>query len=262
MKNIVVASAIFLASSNAIAHSNVCDYSLDYNVKVDDRQVIFSKSSGKTIILTEDELIIDGSVKELNRQQATAHKALYQETKQILPKIADIAIEGAEIGVTAATIVISSFFGNDPEVKTDLIEPVESVAKKIKDNINKNFLNTEKLSNSFDQEFDAEIESLVEKALSKYSGKAISRVIDAIFSNDAEEVKDFEFRMETLEQDIETYVDGKAKNLEIKAESLCSDIANLAAYDRELENIVGYPDRGVIYIGSDSGFKMSNITIN
>jgi len=258
----IVASAILFASSNAIAHSNVCDYSLDYNLVIDKKQVMFSKSNGKKIILTKEELIIDGSTQELNKEQAIAANALYYETKKMLPKIADIAAEGAEIGVTAATIVISSFFGDDQAVKTDLLEPVQSIANKIKENINENFLNTEKLDRSFDQEFDSEIEQLVEKALTKYSGKAISQVIDAIFSNDSEEIKDFEFRMETLEQDIETYVEGRAKTIEMKAESLCSDMEKLAKYDGELESIAGYPKEGIIQIGSDAGFKMSSITID
>jgi len=262
MKKIIFTVAILLASSNLAAHSNVCDYSLDYNIKITDEQIVFNKKGEREIIFFGDKLSIDGKYVSLNNDQREANRAFQQETRQILPKIAEIAVEGAEIGVKAATLVMTSFFGEDEEVHTDLIKPIESLSEKIKANINKNSLNTDQLEQSFDNEFEKEIEGLVEKAISKYSGRILSQVLGSVFSGDNEELKDFEFRMENLESDIEAYVETQAKVLESKAESLCEDFARLAEYDAKLEQVTGYPSKGIIYKGSHQGLQISGLNFN
>jgi len=262
MKKIIFAGTILLASSNLAAHSNVCDYSVDYNIQITDEQIVFNKKGEREIIFFGDKLSINGKYVSLNNEQRAANRAFQQETRQILPKVAEIAVEGAEIGVKAATLVATSFFGNDEDVHTDLIKPIESLSQKIKENINTHSLNTDQLEQSFDGEFEKEIEGLVEKAISKYSGRIISQIIGSVFSSDNEELKDFEFRMENLESDIEAYIETQASALEIKAESLCEDFARLADYDAKLEQVVGYPSKGIIYKGSQQGLQISGLNLN
>lgn len=250
------------AISGVSAHSNECDYSVDYNINIDEQQIRFNKKSGDDIVFDGDKLMINGKLASLTNKQLQTSKDFQQQTRALVPKIAYIAVEGAEIGVKAATIALTGLFGNGDDVQKDLIEPIEAISTKIKANISETSLNTEALEDSFEKDFEDEIEKLVETAISKYSGKMVSQIIGSIFSGDEEDMKDFEFRMENMEQDIERYVENHAEALEEKADELCVDLKAIAELDEELEEVDGYPEDGIIQEDSDHGFKMSGLSIH
>ena len=258
MNKSIVLALLIAFTTNVYANSQVCDFSVDYNIKADGEKFVFAHSKGKEVIFTKNKLFIEGNQVQLTQEQQLAHKGFYLTTKKTLPKIAEVAIEGAEIGVKAASIVVASLFGNDQEVKDDLVKPMEKMSEKVRANISSSHLNTENLSLAFDKEFDAEIAKMVEKATTKYSGRLITSLMNSIFSKDNEETKDFEFRMETLEYDVETYVENQAEALEAKADALCQDIEKLAEYDQILESHDEYPAQGLIYRDSNQGLKISN----
>ncbi len=262
MKKTMIALMLAGTVSAVNAHSNGCDYSVDYNININDQQLRFDKKSGDSIVFQGDKLMINGQSVALNDKQLQASRELQEQSRAVVPKIAYIAVEGAELGVKAATIALTGLFGDGEDVHKDLIEPLEAISAKIKDNISETSLNTEVLEESFDEDFENEIEDLVETALSKYSGKMISQVIGSIFSGDEEDVKDLEFRMENMEHDIERYVETHAEVLEEKADELCVDLKSIAELDKQLEDVDGYPKEGIIQENSDHGFRVSGLSIN
>ena len=261
-KKSIIVIALTVASLSISAHSNVCKYSINYNIEINQQQIKFDDKNNRSLIFTSDQLLIDGKPAELTEEQLKTSRAFQAETRKILPKVAEIAIEGAEIGVKAVTIVVTALFGADDEVHADLIQPIEAIAAKIKANVSQHSLNTRALEKSFDEEFEQQIESLMSKAISKYSGKIVGQILGSIFSGDSEELEDFEFSMENLEHDIEMYVETHAQALEIKAESLCEDFAIIAKLDKQLEVIEDYPENGVIQIGSRDGLQISGLNLN
>jgi len=256
--------AILLTSviSGVSAHSNQCDYSVDYNIDINDQQISFDKKNGDKVVFEGDRLTINDLPVALSSDQLQTSRSFQRETRAIVPKIAYIAVEGAEIGVKAATIAMTTLFGESEEVHEDLIAPIEAISEKIKANISETSLNTNELEKAFDDGFDAEIEKLVETAISKYSGKMVGQIIGSIFSGDNEEMEDFEFRMENMEHDIERYVEKQAEGLEAKADELCVDLKAIAQLDQELEAVTGYPKDGIIQQDSNHGFKISGLNIN
>jgi flagellar capping protein FliD len=262
MKKTLIAMTLAVACTGVQAHNEQCQYSLDYNISIKNGLVSYTGKNNDSVVFQDGKLKINGKSIELNAEQQRASFAFENKTKETLPKIAEVAIEGAELGLKAASIVVTSLFGDDQDVHKDLIEPIEAISTKLKANINKDNLNTLSLDKSFDAEFDQEIEQLVSKALSKYSGKIIGQVLSSLFNSDSEEVKDFEFRMENLEHDIETYVSSHAEPLEAKAEKLCDDFKALAELDSKLESIESYPTNGLIEIGDHSGVSASSFTFN
>lgn len=262
MKKTIIAGLLAAMTGGVSAHSNDCDYSVDYNINIDDQQIRFHKKSGDNIVFSGDELLINGKSLSLTSRQRQTSEDFQKQTRAIVPKIAYIAVEGAEIGVKAATIALTGLFGDSEDVQKDLIDPIEAISTKIKANISETSLNTEELEKSFEDDFENEIEELVETAISKYSGKMVSQIIGSIFSGDEEDMKDFEFRMENMEHDIERYVEKHAEALEEKADELCVDLKAIAKLDEQLEGIAGYPEDGVIQEDSDHGFKISGLSIN
>ena len=262
MKKTMIALLLAGVVSGVSAHSDVCDYSVDYNINIDGKQLSFDKKSGDSIVFEGDELTINGKSISLTAEQLQVSRDLQTQTRAVVPKIAYIAVEGAELGVKAATIALTGLFGDGDDVHRDLIEPIEAISTKIKANISETSLNTQELEKSFDQDFEDEIEKLVETAISKYSGRMVSQIISSIFSGDEEDVKDFEFRMENMEHDIERYVEANAKAIEEKADELCVDLKAIAELDEQLEAVDGYPKDGIIQEGSDHGFRISGLSFN
>jgi len=262
MKKTVIAVLLTGVISGVSAHSNECEYSVDYNININDQQISFDRKNGDKVVFEGNQLTINGTSASLSSDQLKISQSFQRETRALVPKIANIAVEGAEIGVKAATIAMTSLFGDSEEVYNDLIAPIEAISAKVKANISETSLNTQELEKAFDDDFESEIEKLVETAISKYSGKMVSKIIGSIFSNDNEEMEDFEFRMENMEHDIERYVEKNAKTLEAKADELCGDLKVIAELDQKLEAIDGYPKDGIIQEDSNNGFKVSGLRFN
>lgn len=262
MKNVFLAAVIAVSSLSVAAHENSCEFSLDYNINLNEDNIHFSNDKDETIIFTSNKLEVNGTRLEMTAEQQGISKEFQIRTRKLVPQIAEVAIEGAEIGVKAATLAVTAIFGEDKEVHDDLILPIEKISDKIKANINDKMINANTLENSADQELEQEIENLVAKAMSKYSGKILGQVLGSIFSQDDEEMKDFEFRMENLEHDIETYVESQAKDLEEKADKICDEVKILSSLDKQLMAVKGYPEKGLIIEGANNGMHINRISFD
>ncbi len=263
---LVVVSSI---SANSIAHSQVsneqCQYNVDYNIKLDEHQITLTHPKKESITFMQGKLLINGKSVSLSRKQLTASNDIQSKTRMMMPKIADVAVEGAELGIKAATMVFTALGGATQEEQKELLEPLNMISKKIRANIDHKTFNNQTLSDSFDKELEDEIQKFVGKVISKFSGQMVNQVLGSIFSGDrekSEEMKDFEFRMENLEQDIETYVEANAKELEIKAEALCGDLEQLAELDLVLESVDGYPKNGIIHKGKGHNFHINRFSLS
>ncbi len=260
-KKALIAAAIWGATSVAYAETTACNYSTDFDIKIDEVGVKFHKDGKKSVEFQNDRLLIDGKTVTLNDAQIAATRSLQQGAREMVPKIAEVAVEGAELGIKASTMVLTALFGDDEAMHQELIAPIEALSDKIQANINKTQMNTAELEKAFESAFDEEFEQVIEKAALKYSGKIVGNILSAVFSGDDEEVKDFEFRMENMERDIEKYVEANAKGLEEKAEALCQDIAALEKFDSVLESIDGYPENGIIQ-KDGQGLNVKGLTWN
>ncbi|MCW8875684.1 MAG: YggN family protein [Kangiellaceae bacterium] len=261
MKKTFIAAALFGASGIALADSKVCDFSVNYDINVNDASVLFDKSNGDSIEFKGEKLFINGESVELTDEQRRASLELQRGAREMVPKIAEIAVEGAELGIKATTIVLSTLFGNDTDIQNELLKPIEAISDKIQEHISDTRMNTAELEKAFDNAFDEEFEQMIETAASKYSGRIVGNVLSAVFSGDQEELKDLEFRMESLETDIEKYVTENASEIERKAEELCLDMAVLDKFDSELESVSGYPKGGILTEDGD-GLRLKNFSWN
>ncbi|TQV88622.1 DUF2884 family protein [Aliikangiella coralliicola] len=262
MKKILLTAMILGASGIANADSNVCEFSTDFNINIDEDRVVFDKNSGDAIEFKGDKLFINGEAAKLTAKQKRASEKLQAGARAMVPKIAEIAVEGAELGIKATTIALTALVGDDQGVHSDLIQPIEAISNKIKQNISATSLNTQALEASFENAFDEEFEKLIEVAATKYAGKIAGSVLTAVFSGDQEELKDFEFRMENMERQMEEYVEANATEIEVKAEALCANVEALDKFDTVLEAVDGYPEGGLLHKGDKDGFKFSGITFN
>ena len=262
MKKFFLAAVLSVAGFGVSADSKVCQYSTDYNIEIDKTRVLFTKISGDKFEFKGANLFINSEKAELTAAQSRTVENIYQVTRQTVPKIAHIAADATELALKATTAVMTSFFGEDEEVHQDLIQPIEILADKIRENITVDNFNAEAMDKSFEDTFDKEFEVMMETAFSKYSGKIVGNVISTIFSGDTEELEDFEFRMENMGQEIEAFVESNAGDIEERAESLCEDFAKIDTYANLLLEVEGYPQDGLIVEGDADGFDVRSFNLN
>ena len=260
-KTATVCAGLTLLTASAFANGAECHFSVSHDIEIVGQNLVFRKNNQK-LTFTPDQLFINGESASLTTAQLAASKELYRDTLTLVPKVSEIAIEGAELGIKAATMVVTSLFGAEQDVHKDLIEPIEALSQKIQDKISANAINTKALHHTLDEEIDQELERLLSRAMSKYAGRMASQLISKIFSGDSEEIEDLEFKMENLEHDIETYVESQAGSLEDKVNALCSDLDRLAEVDAQLESVKGYPVDGLIQVDSKGGFHVSSIDLD
>ncbi|WP_444996233.1 DUF2884 family protein [Aliikangiella sp. IMCC44359] len=261
MKKTLITIALIGVANIVSAESEVCRYSTEYNVDIDANRVLFSRTNGERYEFAGDKLLINNKGVELTKAQKEASLSLQKKAREMVPQIAEVAIEGAELGIKTATMVITSLFGDDKAAQTDLIKPIEVAVDKIKTNITKTQLNVEAVEKVIEDGFDEEFEQVLETAITKYSGKIVGNVLSSVFSGDSEELKDLEFRMENLEHDIEQYVEVNAKELEEKANLLCSEMVAMDSYDSVLESVDGYPKGGLFFKGEPKDYKFKGLNI-
>ncbi|MFT6734499.1 MAG: hypothetical protein ACJAS9_002700 [Polaribacter sp.] len=262
--NTMVVSKAFAYDSQSYSNGQ-CEYSVDYNVKIDKQKISLTHPQKKSITFTSEGLVIDGKSIELTTAQKDSSNRLQVKTRDLIPKVADIAIEGAELGIKAATMVITALGGASQAEQKEMLEPLDKISKKIRENVNHKTFNNKTLSDSFDKEIEKDIERFVAKAIKKFSGRMIGQLMGAIFSGGdekSEEMKDFEFRMENLEHDIETYVESNATALEAKAKVLCGDLEKMAKIDLVLESVDGYPENGIIHKGQGRNFHINRFSLS
>lgn len=262
MKRLVLAAVLSSVCFGVNADSEVCQFSTGYNIEINNSRVVFSKESGDKYEFSGADLYINGDKAELTRAQSRNVENIYNTTRETIPKIANIAADATEIALKATTAVMTSFFGEDEEVHNDLIQPIEVLADKIRENITVDNFNAEAMNKSFDAAFDEKFEVMMETAVSKYSGKIIGSVLSKVFSGDSEELEDFEFRMENMGEEIEAFVNKNAGGIEARAKSLCQDFAKIDEYDNQLQDVDGYPSDGLIKEGDSESFDVGSINLN
>ena len=262
MKKLLIATAIAGSCGLASADTDICDYSTDFNVEINEQSVLFKKDNGRSFEFKGNQLFIDGEVAELSKDQQKAIAELQERARAMVPKIAEIAVEGAELGVTAATMVLTALFEDDQALQQELLEPIKEATAKIKENINKDLMNSKELEKLLDESFDEKFEEAIESAATKYASKIIGNIFDNLFSENSEELEKLEARMEQLEKNIEESIKVNATKLEEKAESLCQDIIAMDALDNQLDGVEGYPEDGLIQKDGDFGFKLINSAWN
>ncbi len=210
---------------------------MPFDIEIDEREVSISKES-KEILLIDDsnQLFIHGKKQSLNTEQEQLVTEMGDGYRNLLPAIAAVAAEGAEIGVKAATMTLNALFVDDPEFNGQMLKKLDGISETIKENINATQFNGTLISHdSLGDKLDNEIGALVEEAVSKASAKTILTAVSQVFSGDEEELNDLEFRMEMFSADMEAEIEASAVHLELEAERLCLEVANLDLIETKLQ---------------------------
>ena len=226
-----------LFSNGVNAEINACDYDFPYDIEIKQRNIQISDHHKEVLSINADnQLFIRGEKQSLTHNQQQLVDEMAMGYRSLLPSIAAIAGEAAEIGMKAATVALNALFIDDPALQSSLLKKLDGIGEKVKANVSEQHLNGHVLSDDvLNNEFEQEIEALVTEAVEKASGKVLLKTIAQVFSGDQEEINDLEFRMEMMGEDLAMQVESEAEKLEKEAEKLCDKIAELDKVESNLQ---------------------------
>ncbi len=232
-----LAFSLSLLSTASSANINTCDIEFNYDLNIDNQQVIIAKKQKELVkFSTSNDLYLEGTKQSLNAEQQELVNQMADGYRAIVPLVANVAAEAAELGIKAATLTMNALFAKNPELNQEFLTKLDGISERIKVHINETTLNGSAFSeDGLDQELEQEIESLVEKAITESSRGLIASALSGIFSGDEQEMKDFELRMEMFEQDIESQIEAEAGKIEIEAEKLCNKVKSLDEIETKLQ---------------------------
>jgi len=261
MKKTGVVILLLSSCMVASADSSVCHFSSQYNIEVDENRVMFRKRGGSRYEFQRGNLVINDQQIKLAPGQQDSVTGIYETTRQLIPKLADIAAEAAELALKTTTVVLTTFFGGDEEIYQELVRPIEVLADKIRENITADHFNAGAMDRSFEEAFDEEFELLLSTALGRYA-QTIGDVVAGLFSSEGPSIKDLAVRLEDMGEQLQSYVEASAHDIRADAELLCQDFAQLDLYDDQLLDLEGYPRQGLIHSGERGESQVSAINLD
>ncbi len=237
MRKYLLATACSIIAFSAHAKLQSCDFNLPYDIDIERQEVKLSTNDRELMRIDENNrLYLDEHLQSLNAEQQKLVEQMGNEYRALVPSIAKIAGEAAEIGIKAASLTLSALFVDDPTFSDSITTKLDGISEKIEAHVNSKHLSGNLLSEGeLDSALEADLEAVIEEAVSKASGKVVVNVLAKIFSGDPEEMNDLEFRMEMFEKDMEAQVEKEAVKLEASAEELCQRVAELDKVEEKLQ---------------------------
>jgi len=209
-------------------HSLSCDLHSDYRLSFGPESLRFERDNAKTRIeLTNGALVVDGRVVTLTPADRVKLQKFEQDVRAMMPEVRAIALEALEIAYTALAHVLRAFDdGGSAERSIARLEAEHKAA----------IAKIERGTSFFDErEFEKLVESTVATVVPEVVGNVTAAALKAAFSGDEGAVEAIERKAERLEREIERDVEGRADELERRADKLCPQLTELDRLEGTLD---------------------------
>ena len=220
-----LALALAMACGTAAAKHLECDVDSDYDLNVTDKSVILTKDTGtpKALVLREGRLFVDDAWVDLNRADRQRIADYEKHVRATLPLAAQIGRDAADIAFTALGEVATNLSAHPDQTRAALAKSRTDIDKRLARAVSANRFNGNQLGNS--------ISHAISEVLPLVIGDIVGGAISAAFSGDEARIE----RMNNLDKEIERRVEPRAKQLEMRADSLCRSMEALDAIDDALD---------------------------
>lgn len=213
-------------------HMDRCNFSTDYDVRVTDAGIAFSRDDGKpaSVFMHDGQLRVEGRDTAVSAADAERLRRYESTVRGLLPEIAGIAREGLDIGFAAMTTVATTFAEDGDERQRLLVKLNHDRAAAM-----------QRIDNGIGagvwthNDMEDVIEDGVEGAVSELVSTVTAGAVKAALSGDQSKIAALEARADSLDKTIDEQVDARADKLDERAEALCPKLATLDQLQRQFE---------------------------
>lgn len=248
LRPLAALSGALVLSMAANARADQCDFALEADLRIEpDRVLIEDAALGPVAIGADRSLSVDGRRVELDAREQAAVGAYAEQLRAVVPQVVDTALEGAEIGISAATEVLGAFLGDEiPEtIRTSMAKAREEVQSRVgRDDevwfVYRGGIRTGGPGATAGDPVDA-IGPAIEQAVSESVGAMLVAVGTSLQDGEGsftERMEAFGERMERLGEEIEQRVEPQVEHLEAQADVLCAELQVLALREAAMKRRV------------------------
>lgn len=210
-----------------VAHAKVHGCSIDshYDLNLSAGSLDFTQDSAyghAKVRISGDRLFVDGKEVALSSEDRRRIGDFDHNVRALVPQVRAIAIDAVGIAFDAVTRVAETFADDEAEagkMRARLADTRKAMNAK---------LDAEMANRPFD---DKVLEDTVERAVKDIVpiivGDIVGKAIKVAMSGDEAAAKRLEQRADQLDRTIEREVEGRAKDLEKRAEAFCADLREL-----------------------------------
>jgi len=222
---LAVLVAVGSAPQRAFAADD-CHYGLQADVRIEGDAVVIDNDQGR-YRFEGDRVSRDGHELALNATQHRAADSYRRGLLQVVPDVSEVAVDGAMLGLEAATITFVALGGDTQDIRK-----YEARMTRLSEQIHTRYNGHELLRGSIgkdagDDAFDQDVDDLAEDLVSDMSGHVASLVFTALFHPSK-----MEARADAAERLVEHRIEPKTEALEAKAKPLCGQFAALDSLER------------------------------
>ena len=238
MRSIIAATALTMMSGTAMAHQ--CDINLDGNMKlVDNNLTVLTKDKDEILIDQYYQLYVNGQTISLDADQQQWVEDYYSGIHSAVPQVAEITHEAIGLASEAVTHVFGELLGSDASDIQDLTDKLAEIDREIQYNFYAEDGSIRLDSASFEdgdffgERWEAEFEEAVEELVFNSMGRLmIALGTEMLMSGGDSDA--FEQRMENFAHDLESKMEARGEELELKADALCMQLVSVDEAENKL----------------------------
>ena len=232
MKRLAAALLFALAATGAQAHPHhgaQCNIHSDYSMRMHGKAYVFTREDGpaRHVAIGGGRLFVDGKEVELTAADRERMRDFEAELNRMVPKAQRVVAEATDIAFSALTEVARGF---ESDGVKDTVAKLEAAHRRVRADLAREpvmLFNDEDIG-------ERVIAPVVTEYVPVIAGNAVRASLSAVFSGDADEMRDFERKMDRMGSEIERKVDKRAKALEPQVVSLCESTRELDRIEQGL----------------------------
>jgi hypothetical protein len=224
---LALASLPFAASAETRVHNVSCDVHTDWSVRSHRLAYVFARGdhSPAEVGIGGGRLFVDGKEVQLSAADHARLSRMESEMHLLEPQLRQVVTEAVDIAFSALTEV-SRGLASDPQAA---MADLEKARVRLHAQ-----LEAKPLGALDGDAFGATISPILTEFVPQIAGGAVSGALSAAFGGE-EKSRAFEKKMQTMEQQINSKVEKRAKDLEPLADSMCQRLKAIDRIDDELE---------------------------
>lgn len=219
------------ASSEVHLNGSICSVDSDYAMTLAARQIDFRNSgTGRFVsLLADGRITVDNRELPLGAADRERVMRIERGMRELVPEVKKFALDVVSVVFEAVGHASTVFAANSQDARASA-ERIARTADELRESIS--------LRDSWDPQSEGQIDRIVEGVVGSLIGEVVGNVtaqaIKVALSGDEKAVAELEARASAIEKNVDKVIGKRAKELESRADALCSRVKELDAIEAQI----------------------------